>query len=239
MAGIVITGTDTDGIVLSDPATDDPATVAATGYITNQTATHDYDAIYGAPGYSWTVANLGTIGQLGLYGAGIHLTGGGFVTNGESGSNTGWITGNVPVYIQGGSGMVTNFGTLRAEGGSGVYLEAGGSVVNGESGSTGGLIQGGVFITGDSSGTVTNFGLISAYGGGIGISADSGTVVNFGTINGLSFDDWFQGHGVILGHGSVTNGQSGSITGDETGVRVIDSTVTNFGSIIGGTGYYI
>ncbi len=133
--------------------------------------------------------------------------------------------------------MVTNFGTLRAEGGSGVYLEAGGSVVNGESGSTGGLIQGGVFITGDSSGTVTNFGLISAYGGGIGISADSGTVVNFGTINGLSFDDWFQGHGVILGHGSVTNGQSGSITGDETGVRVIDSTVTNFGSIIGGTGY--
>ncbi len=61
MAGIVITGTDTDGIVLSDPATDDPATVAATGYITNQTATHDYDAIYGAPGYSWTVANLGTI----------------------------------------------------------------------------------------------------------------------------------------------------------------------------------
>ena len=101
--GLLITGTDTDGIVLSDPATDDPATVAATGYITNQTATHDYDAIYGAPGYSWTVANLGTIGQLGLYGAGIHLTGGGFVTNGESGSNTGWITGNVPVYIQGGS----------------------------------------------------------------------------------------------------------------------------------------
>jgi hypothetical protein len=61
MAGIVITGTDTDGIVLSNPATDDPATITATGYVINQTATHDYDAIYGAPGYSWTVTNLGTI----------------------------------------------------------------------------------------------------------------------------------------------------------------------------------
>ena len=76
MAGIVITGTDIDGIVLSNPATDDPATITATGYVTNQTATHDYDAIYGAPGYSWTVANLGTIEERhgGLYAEGIHLT---------------------------------------------------------------------------------------------------------------------------------------------------------------------
>jgi hypothetical protein len=55
-SGIVTTGNDNDRIVLSNPVTDDPATVAATRSVTNQTVTHDYDAIYGAPG-----ANLGTI----------------------------------------------------------------------------------------------------------------------------------------------------------------------------------
>ena len=79
MAGIVITGTDTDGIVLSDPATDDPATVAATGYITNQTATHDYDAIYGAPGYSWTVAS-----QLNIDGRLVEWKEGGNSSGGDS-----------------------------------------------------------------------------------------------------------------------------------------------------------
>ena len=59
MAGIVITGTDTDGIVLSDPATADPATadpatITATGFVINQTVTHNHDAIFGDPGYSWT-----------------------------------------------------------------------------------------------------------------------------------------------------------------------------------------
>src|SRR6266436_1016408 len=176
MAGIVITGTDNDGIVLSNPATDDPATITATGCVTNQTATHDYDAIYGAPGYSWTVANLGTIEGRhgGLYAEGIHLTAGGVATNGQSGSSAGSITESVAVDIEGGSGVVTNFGTIRAQGGFGVYLWADGTVTNGESGSTEGLISGGVVI-GGSTGTVTNFGTIDPHGVSIG---GSGTVVN-------------------------------------------------------------
>jgi hypothetical protein len=102
-SGIVITGTDNDGIVLSNPATDDPATVAATGYVTNDTATHDYDAIYGEPGYSWTVTNLGQIEGVGQ-GAGVHLTDGGVVTNGQHGSSTGLTKGgNYGVNIEGGS----------------------------------------------------------------------------------------------------------------------------------------
>jgi hypothetical protein len=160
--GIVITGTDTDGIVLSDPATDDPATITATGSVTNQTATHNYDAIYGAPGFAWTVANLGTIqgtgggtptppgaGDTGADldsrpGAGVHLTGGGVVTNGQSGSSTGLIKGGAAgVNIEGASGNVTNFGRIESSDSdfaAGVYLQAGGSVTNGESGSTGGVI---------------------------------------------------------------------------------------------------
>ena len=203
MAGIVITGTDTDGIVLSDPATDDPATVAATGYITNQTATHDYDAIYGAPGYSWTVANLGTIRggtPMGAYdtpptGEAIHLTAGGVVTNGQNGSDLGRIIGQgTLVDIGGGSGIVTNFGTIESAGSDftyGVFLRDGGSVTNGETGSAGGLIVGGTGVSIGGVGTVVNFGTIAGDAGGE-------------IISGLA-------NGVSLFQGSVTNNEGGLI----------------------------
>src|SRR5215472_12825317 len=42
---IVYTGTYLNGIVLSDPATQNPATVAATGYVANLTTNHIWRAI--------------------------------------------------------------------------------------------------------------------------------------------------------------------------------------------------
>src|SRR5262245_23844397 len=50
----VYTGTSVNGIVLTNPATQNPLTVAATGYVTNQTWAQNGDAIYGAPVYPWT-----------------------------------------------------------------------------------------------------------------------------------------------------------------------------------------
>jgi Bacterial Ig domain len=186
MAGIVINGTDSDGVVLSNPATDDPATVTATGYVTNPTQSYNYTAVYGAPGYSWTVANLGTIDGVGPYmndqpsntggyasnqgfffewyaGIGVHLTAGGVVTNGQSGSSSGLIRGGgAGVYIEGGSGNVTNFGTIESlEDTIGlsvaVLLQAGGSVENF------GTISGprGIKFSGTLPGTVTNAGTIN------------------------------------------------------------------------------
>ena len=249
-SGIVITGTDNDGIVLSNPATDDPVTITVTGSVTNQTGTHNYDAIYGAPGHAWTVTNLGTIesgthigaddGSHPLPGVGVHLMAGGVVTNGQSGASTGLIEGHQGgIDIEGGTGSVTNFGTIESSGYYGVFLGDGGSVTNGESGSAGALIEGTVSIVG-STGTVTNFGTIQGSGVGVDIGASSGTVVNFGTVygfNGGNFDNYF-GYGVGVRQGSVTNGQSGLITGDDIGVMIYDgsSTVTNAGTIRGDGG---
>jgi hypothetical protein len=232
MAGIVITGTDTDGILLINPATDDPVTVTATGSVTNQTATHNYDAIYGASGYSWTVANLGTVaggtpigadnGSHTRHDVGVRLAAGGVVTNGHSGSSTASISGtDAGVYIEGGSGNVKNFGAIKSSGFDftyGVYLRDSGGVINGETGSAEGLIVG---------------------GGGVSIGG-IGTVVNFGTIAGESGGEIMSGFadGVSLFQGSVTNGQTGSvgglITGYDIGVLISQGgTVTNFGAITG------
>jgi hypothetical protein len=230
MAGIVITGTDTDGIVLSNPVTDDPATVNATGSVTNNTATHNYDAIYGAPGYAWSITNLGTIAGGTPIGAddgsrrpdvGVHLMAGGVVTNGQSGSSAGSIRGSVAgVGIEGGSGSVTNFGTIESSGydfTAGVSLWAGGSVTNGESGSAGGLIVGGM---------------------GVYIEGGSGTVVNFGTIAGVSGGEIMSGYanGVSLFQGSVTNNEGGLITGYDAAVLISHGSVENFGTIEGSIG---
>jgi len=74
----VYVGTYLNGIVLSDPATQNPAIVAATGYVTNQTMAYNGDAIYGAPGYPWTVTNMGTVKSTST---GVELSSGGTVTN--------------------------------------------------------------------------------------------------------------------------------------------------------------
>jgi hypothetical protein len=216
-SGLVLTGTYLDGLVLSNPATDEPATVAATAYITNQTATHDYDAIYGAPGYAWTVTNFGTIegvgpettippynpgpgaSDQGYYfswypGAGVHLTSGGVITNGQNGSIAGLIRGGTNgVTVEGGSGNVTNFGTIESLDSTigssvAVLLQAGGNVENF------GTISGpmGIKFSGTLPGAVTNAGTIIGavqFGGGDDrLIVDPGAVF-IGTVDGAGGSD--------------------------------------------------
>ncbi|MGC2412099.1 MAG: hypothetical protein WA459_05315 [Stellaceae bacterium] len=220
-----------------------------------------FDGVYVFSGVG-TVANFGTITAASTGGVGVVLYAGGSVTNGGTGVINASISGgSFGVYIRGGIGTVSNFGTITEASGSGfgVELAAGGSVTNGASG----LIAAGkvgVYITGGI-GTVSNLGTISTFGPssfrsfydgillssggsvtngasasiegfyGVVIAGGIGTVSNLGTVTG-GVD------GIRLnGGGSVTNGGTGdinaSIHGDIGGVDVYGGggTITNFGII--------
>ena len=240
MAGTIYSGTYTTGITLSNPATQNPATVTATGVIDVNSSSAYYAALTGAVGTAWTLANLGTIESVGVKGVGIRLQSGGSVVNGHSGATTGLIEGSFGgIQINGAAGTVSNYGTIDGSvqlsaGGivsnlgtidGGVFLvDAGGSVTNGSSGSTAGLIVGNQSGVGIDHGTatVTNFGSIKAIGSVAATSFsagiflfDGGGIDNFGTIR----DVGTTGSGINLqAGGSVTNGSS-SATGADYWIR--------------------
>ena len=213
-------GTYTTTRVLSNPTTDNPATVTSTGLISVNSASAYAAGIFG-DGFAWTLTNLGTVESIGNQGFGIDLQAGGSVTNGQSGSTAGLIAGSrTGLAISGGAGTLANFGTVvsygTAVGSAAVDFRSGGSVTNGASGSTDGVITG-VFQA-------------------IGITGSAGTVTNFGTISATGT----YGTGIYLGAGgSVTNGSIGvagaSITGGARGVAIYFSagTVSNLGTITG------
>jgi hypothetical protein len=230
---VFFSGTYLNGIVLSDPATQNPAKVRATAYVTNNTADHNGDAIYGAPGSYWILTNRGTIVSAAPYSDGIHLTSGGSVANGVSVSRPGLIAGQGNgVDISGGSGTVTNFGTID----SGVGYPFSGIVISGGSGTVCnfGTIESGEYgIKLTAGGTVTNGqgGFIQGdYPAAVALWGN-GTVTNFGTIYGTYWD------GVELGAGgNVIN--YGTIYGPHAAVEYLGTlagTVTNAGTIIGGS----
>ena len=163
------------------------------------------------------VSNLGTIKGTGTASSGIRMTAGGSVANGSSSVTTAQIEAAGGIFIYGGAGKVTNFGTIKNTASfDNIALAAGGTVTNGTSLSTAALITGpalGVYID-DGSGTVTNFGTII---GSAGVSLDDG--------------------------GQVTNGQSGSTaglivgtTGDTVAIAGTAGTIVNFGTIQETTG---
>ncbi|HEV8679824.1 MAG TPA: hypothetical protein VGQ90_10650, partial [Stellaceae bacterium] len=95
MTGTVYTGAYYNGIVLSNATLQNPATIAASGYIGNTGTSHNGDAIFGAVGTAWTVVNEGTIVSNGTIGLsyGVDLRSGGAVVNEATGSITGQAGG--------------------------------------------------------------------------------------------------------------------------------------------------
>ncbi len=216
MAGTIYSGTYVSGIVLSNPATQLPATV--TGRISN----NNHSAIFGQAGVGWSVINQGAVENTGTAGFGVDLKGGGTVENGPSGASTALIAGYGGVAIAGGAGTVTNFATIEGRGSrhDGVELFAGGYVGNGATTDTAASISGGRHAV-----VIRNF---------------AGTVVNVGTLAAAGT------YGVVdlFAGGSVTNGSSAStaalISGSGNGVYVAGAAVSvaNFGTIEAGWGVF-
>ena len=183
---------------------------------TSATITAGQDAVTAAGTIS--INNQGVLqgGSLELH-YGVHATGTARITNGASGNSAAHITGFYGVSVTG-AATIANFGTI-AGGGGGVGVSAGSvSIIN----YAGGLIDASSY-----------FGL-----GGIAVylqHAGAGSVQNFGSIDGLKL-------GVDLGTGEVlVNGGSTATTArissdDGTGVYAqVSATVTNYGTITGGT----
>ncbi len=225
MAGTTYSGTYTSGITLSNPATQRPVTV--TGKISHANA----DAIIGTDAFAWTVNNLGTIENTGTTGSGIQLLAGGTVNNENAGSvSPGGSSGfsliagyNDGVLIEFAPGTVSNLGQIEGTGTAGIgvnIFSAGGQVTNGSAAVTTALISGGstaVVINGGA-GTVANFGTITSTSSGFGVGLhDGGSISNGSNTSTAALISSAAGH-----TGVYVNGGAG--------------TVTNFGSVKGGSG---
>jgi hypothetical protein len=169
-------------------------------------------AITGASG---TVTNGGTISVSGG-GYGVHLAGGGVVTNSNS------ITGGEDgVLIEGAPGQINNTGAISASVDDGAALFAGGTITNSATGS----IQGS---------------LVGPIAAGVFVQGGPGNLQNDGIVKGNNFGAF------LLEGGSVTNGAgnaSASISAEGVGVSGTSfglfvtgnpATVTNYGTIDGG-----
>ncbi len=257
MAGTIINGAHLDGVTLSHKKTENPATIALGGYVTNDGSANNGTALFGTAAAAWTITNLGQInGKSGNSSNGIELLAGGFVTNGASGSAAGLITANLNgIEIEGKPGTVVNYGAILGLGrsGTGVLLGAGGTVVSQ------GLIEGttnGVAIAGgagtvsnagtivsaagdgvalDRGGAVTNAGTIQGRAAGIETARKAGTVTNSGAILANGAD----GFGISLDHGGTvaneTGGRIAAVNGDGVIVMSGAATVANLGRIVGAT----
>ena len=208
-------------------------------------------AITGASG---TVTNGGTISVSGG-GYGVHLAGGGAVTNSHI------VTGGEDgVLIEGASGQINNTGAISASVDDGAALFAGGTITNGATGSIEGLVgahAAGVFVQGGSGnlqndGIVkgNNFGVFLLAGGsvtngagnasasisaeGVGVSGtsfgvfvtgNSATVTNYGTIDGGP-SAGSEGAELDQG-GNVTNNSGGTISGTGFGVFIASNSASS------------
>ncbi len=193
------------------------------------------------------------------------------VNNNNTINNLGTITtqgsgGVGDVYGINGNGPLTvnNSGSIgRADAVNNIFDLAGINALGGLTltNQAGGVIQGGLGIQGGGTGTIVNFGLITAVGGGgdginyvvnpstltvtnnlggtitgdaSGIRANVATIFNSGTI---SSTPGLGGTGILVNNLTLTNYASGVISGDAGGVsgnQTPTLNVTNFGTITGG-----
>jgi hypothetical protein len=252
-------------------ASDNPVTITSSGGVVASAT--GADAIDGASGVNWSIQNSGNIQSSSGFGvyllglativnsstisgnAGIRLGAGGTITNNAGGSIKGTgVSGTVladtsGVYIDGGTGTVSNGGNIQGAG-YGVGLGGGGSVNNTGTVSGG---EDGVFVIGGI-GNVQNSGSISAsIDDGVGLF-NGGSVTNLagGSITGLvgtnaagvftigaaaTVDNSGQIAGrqygiLVAAGGTVTNNQNATITGQTAGVSLSHGgTLNNSGSI--------
>ncbi|MGC2416056.1 MAG: hypothetical protein WA459_25595 [Stellaceae bacterium] len=214
MAGKIYSGTYPNGIILSDPGTQE--TVTVTGTVTNTNT----DAIYGTTAFPWTVNNQGTIANAGTDGSGIQLVQGGAVFNqGTAAVIAGYDQG---ILIRGAAGSATNLGTVAAFGtdGRGVFFTDGGKIVNGSVTHT----------------TAT----IASQGNAVLIAGGAGVAINFGTLSSGTHGaiDLVEGGSVTNGASGST---AALITGAGNGVyfKYGGGSVTNFGNIYGARGVFL
>lgn len=185
----------THTVILSNPTTQNPFTVASNGLVSVSLG----DGILGTAGFAWTLSNFGTIEASAAAGDGIDLTAGGLVINGQSGSSGGFVSGNANGVLLGATATVVNYGTITGRY-DGIDLSAGGTITNN------GTINGGVGAY-SRGGTIVNSGTI---GGTIGAFVSNGVLTNYGKITGSPTGT----AGAILTNGArLTNGASGSMTG--------------------------
>ena len=206
-----------DGVVMNSGGSVANGSNGDTGALIQANAPDSFGMLVG--GGAGTVANFGTLSGR----VGIVMFSGGAVTNGSDADTGALIEGHggnsSSVFVAGGPGTLTNFGT--ATGDQGVFMFSGGAVTNGSNGDSDARIQ----ATGTNS--------IGVY-----IVGGVGTVANFGTVTALDGVNLYSG-------GAVTNGSSrdtaaliqgiGSIS---IGVYVANGagTVANFGTIMGAYG---
>jgi Hint domain len=230
--GPIFGGNYTIGIVLINPLTQDPATLAPVGYVTN---TYGGDAVFGTDAAAWNFTNFGTINATGTASSGLALATGGNVMNAAGALITGIAGG---VYITGAPGSVANYGNIDATGttGAGVALEAGGSLANAADAQIVGVVDG-VRISGPS-GAVENSGTISAMGfngagTGIHITGGDGSITNSGRIiAGIDIDENGSVNNMGLIEGDIYfSYRFGRYTSHLTGVGA--GSVTNSDTIIG------
>jgi hypothetical protein len=189
-------------------------------------------AITGASG---TVTNGGTISVSGG-GYGVHLAGGGTVTNSHI------VTGGEDgVLIEGASGQINNTGAISGSVDDGAALFAGGTITNSATGSIQGSLVGpiaaGVFIRGGS-GNLQNDGIVKGNDFGALLSA-GGSVTNgagnpSANISGGSFGVDIATGGTLTNSGSVSASAAGSVGAElDQGGNVTN----NSGGTISGTGF--
>ncbi|MGH7111578.1 MAG: hypothetical protein ACREFK_14265, partial [Stellaceae bacterium] len=203
--GIVYGGTYANGIVLSNPATQNPATIAATGIVTKQgafgVAAKYNTAISSEPVTAWSITNYGIIEGLGVNSAGISLAAGSSIDNiGTAALIAGYQDA---ILISSDAGTISNSGMIEATGSftNAITLAAGGTVTN-----THGAVINAPILIQDGAGTVANSGSLGRGSPAleVSISGGAGVVTNSDVITG----------GVSLGAGgSVTNADGAAISG--------------------------
>ncbi|MBV9782635.1 MAG: Hint domain-containing protein [Acidisphaera sp.] len=252
MPGVTYAGTYNAGLTLTNPTTQNPATLTGLVTIANGTSAANGTGILGAGTYPWTIHVLGTVASTGPVGVGVELAVGGVLTDGASGSAAGLISATTLGVYAPVAAAVSNYGSIESAG-KAIFLKGGGSVLNGQGGA---LISGGFLGVSIYSGpgSVTNFGSIA--GGqtaGLGVEIYAGTVTNaagaaitgaygVGAVGGLAsvinagtIAGGLRDGVELLEGGSVANSVAASITGSYSGVLVLGAagSVANAGSISG------